>query len=183
MPDDIDDENEEPTTPPRENIKDIRVKLEQANKLNRELSQRLLIHDAGLSELNARQVRAVLASFTPDETVDKDTLKVAAKELGFVQEKVEPPPGTPAPDPNSPNGQNTDPANGATPPTDPVAESITGLSQQELAQVMAMRGGGALTTQEEFNRKLSEAPNAAAAAAVVSQFGAGLGILLEDDLQ
>jgi hypothetical protein len=189
MPESVDDlleEHEDDT----DLIKRLRKHIKTISTENRDLKHSNLIHEAGISKLSPRQIKAVLKSFDDGEKIDKDTVRAAADELGFL--KTEPPP-----DPNKPqgnegngaeahNGQQTppnDPSNPPTdPPPDPVNESLTGLSQQELATVMSMRGGGARTTVEDFQRRLNEAKTAEAAQAIISQFGPSVGIMLDTDV-
>jgi hypothetical protein len=163
----------EPPKPPSN--RDLREKLETALANLRAVQQENMLYKAGLGHLNERQVKAVLSTFGKDDEVTQKSLQDAVKELGW--EKSTTPP---------PNGD-TDPASSATsttpnPADTAIAESITGLSDQELAHIMSLRGGGTLTTTEEFGRKINEAQSPEAVLAILNQFGPSVGVMNEHQI-
>lgn len=180
----------------------LRQKLEDANKRNKQLEERLTITEAGLSHLTDRQRKTILREMREDgEEITADNFKKVAKELGWGEApntETEPAPETP----NQPN------QNGQQNGTQQDGEQRLGMIQlgdgtwappEELMRLamaaqMQMQGGmqgktddGTVMTPELFAQKLQQirhehrnSPTDVGQAAVmrhIQQFGHVAGIM------
>lgn len=74
---------------PKETGKQLRTKLEETLAKNANLEAKVLIHESGLSHLTEKQRQAAIRDVREDgKEVTADTLKAAAKELGFPETPV-----------------------------------------------------------------------------------------------
>jgi len=192
-----------PANPPDDPAQ-LRSKLDAALRTNRELTVANALHESGLGHLNEFQRAALVGSVPKGTEVTSDFLKTSAGNLGFpMAPPALTPPATPPteppppgdgdqnqPDPNQPDGQTMPPTldpgtNFLTPapnsahPDPRVAASISGLTQQEHAHIMGLRGGQDGGTFEE---KMGKAKSKEETLAVIRQQGAGVGIMLDSDL-
>jgi len=157
MPDDIDDP------------KDLRTKLEAANKRARAAEERATIAEAGLTHLSDRQRRNILRDMR-DENMDitADNFKKVAKELGWGDapdaQTQDPPPAIPG----QPQGQQTNSDNnlGKVLLGDGTWASADDLRRIAMtAQMQAQSGStnttddGSTMTPELFSRQLEQIKN------------------------
>jgi hypothetical protein len=196
-----------PANPPDDPAQ-LRKKLDDALKREKDKDAQIrgltvtnTLHEAQLGHLNEVQRKALLGVLPTDGEVTTEVLKTTATSLGFPSAPVPPaPPSTGQappvmdgdqnqPDPNQP-GQTLQPTldpgtNFVTPaPNSPhpdprVDASITGLTQQEHAHIMSLRGG---QNGGNFEEKLTQAKTKEEALAVIRQQGGNVGILLDSDL-
>lgn len=163
----------------------LRKKLEDALKREKEkdveirqLSANNAIHQAKLGHLNEFQRSALLGALGEQE-LSEANMKDMAEKLGFQQQPTTPPvtpPSTPQADPNQPGFIPPNPIDAQ---IEGINESISGLTQQEYAHIMAIRGGG---TGNDFKEALAKASSKKEALSVISNQGKHEGIILESDL-
>lgn len=188
-----------PANPPDDPAQ-IRKKLDAALTENRQLKVSNALYESGLSHLNETQRQALMLTVPKGTELTADAMKAQATALGFPLEVT--PPAPPAADPSPPadqiqNNPNQPDGQTPTPPTDPgtsfltpapnsphpdprVQESITGLTHQEHAHIMGMRGG---QDGGSFEEKMSKAKSKDQALAVIRQQGSGVGLMLSSDLE
>lgn len=189
-----------PTDPPADDPAQLRSKLDKALTENRQLKIDNALHQGGLGHLSDVQRQALMLTVPKGTELTADAMKAQATALGFPLEVAPstPPPGNEPPPPAT--GDQTPPPEvqpGQLPPTfepgtnfltpapnsahpDPrVAASIEGLTQQETAHIMAMRGGQG---DGSFEEQIGKATTKAETLAVIRQLGPNTGILLDSDL-
>jgi hypothetical protein len=143
-----------------------------------------MLYKAGLGSLTELKVTALLNSFGKDDTVNPETLKERATALGFNQPETPPTSPTESTPPPTPQGQQTPqtqpPAPTQPDPNAPLRdESLAGLSDQEYAHIMSLRGGSPITTSEEFDRRIANAKDQEEVMQIINQHGASVGIMSE----
>lgn len=189
-----------PPADPPEDPAQLRKKLETALSENRQLKVANTLHESGLSHLSEVQRQAMMLTIPKGTDLTADALKAQATALGFPLE-VTPPASPPASDPTLPptgDPSHPDPSqpDQSAPPLDPstnfltpapnslhpdprVQASITGLTQQEHAHIMALRGG---QDGGSFEEKIVKAGSKEEALAVIRQQGPTVGLILDSDL-
>jgi hypothetical protein len=102
----------------------LRQKLEDANRRNKQLEERLTITEAGLNHLSDRQRKTILREMREDgEEITADNFKKVAKELGWGEAPNSETSETAPETPNQPN------QNGTPPPTQQDGEQRLGMIQ------------------------------------------------------
>lgn len=178
--DDLDPDSQDP--PQREKPSQLRANLDAANARVHQLERENLLYKAGLGNLSDIRVTALLNTFGKDDQVTSETLKARATDLGFVQEQA---PTDPAAPPPTPQGQQPAQTPPATPPAEPDPNaslrdaSLSGLSDQEYAHVMSLRGGSPITTSEEFDRRMAAAKSQEEVMQIINTHGQSVGIMSE----
>lgn len=153
---------------------ELRKKLEETLAKNADLSGKLAIHEAGLSHLSERQRRAVVRDVQDDEKeVNADTLKAAAKELGYPETKVA----------EKPEGEGEDGGEGA--------EGEGGEGQPNPEEVLssfdaierARRAAVPQSDPTSFESRMKATKSAAEAEALIKTEGHKVGIVHEHDIE
>lgn len=191
-----------PSANPPEDPAQLRKKLDDALKINRENNERIrrleatnTVHDAGLSHLNEHQRNALLGMVPADSEITVEVLKETATNLGFPStppSSTTPPTGQEPPavgDENEGEPPTVDPgtnfltpAPGSAHPDPRVTASISGLTQQEYAHIMGLRAQAGMGATGTLDDALNKATSKAEAIAAIRQHGTASGILLDSDL-
>lgn len=197
-----------PTNPPDDPAQ-LRKKLDDALKREKDKDEQLrrqgvmlTLHDAQLGHLNEAQRNALILSLPQDQEANAENLKAVATNLGFPSAPPSAPPAEPPAGQTPPAGEGDQnqpgdtsgqgqpptvdpgtnfltPAPGSSHPDPRVAASITGLTQQEHAHIMALRGGH---DGGNFEEKVKGAKSKEEVLAAIRQFGGNAGLMLDSDL-
>lgn len=165
---------EETGAPPKETGKQLREKLETALSQNADLAGRLAIHDAGLSHLSEKQRRAVVRDAGEDgKEVTADTLKAAAKELGFATE-------APKEKAEGEGGNENEGGEGVNNNGDEteVEEALTSFEAIERARRRSVPD----TDPQSFENRMKATKSTAEAEALIKREGHKVGIVHEHDI-
>lgn len=159
----------------REKEKDAEVKTLKATNA---------LHEAKLGYLNDFQ-RTALINALGDQDVSAQNLTQMATNLGFQTEEQPPTQPTPPQQPGQQTGQPPQPDPAFVPPNpvdavvEGVGDSISGLTTQEYAHIMAVRGGGDTSS---FEQAVKNAKSKEELLSVISNQGKQVGLVLESDL-
>lgn len=154
---------------------ELRKKLEETLAKNAELEGRLAIHDAGLSHLTDKQRRAVVRDVQDDgKEVTAETLKAAAKDLGYPETKpVEKPEG----EGSGEGGEGTNGEGGEGQPN--LDEVLTSYDAVERARRTAVPNDDPTS----FESRIKAAKSSAEVEALIKTEGHKVGIVHEHDIE
>lgn len=169
----------------------LRAQLEQAladkKALEGEMAMMkatLRFHDAGLGGLSEVKRKMLLSVVDDPNAVTADQLKELAKEAGWAEAPPTPTPpngtNTPPPDPNT-NSNTQGSGEGEGPDAAAqmmAAAAAAGISEQEVAHLMGMRGK---VDPRSFEDRMAKAETYEEVVAAIQQAGPSVGIMWEDD--
>jgi hypothetical protein len=169
-----------------EDMGEFRKKFEKLQKdhkdlqaSHKKLERSNMIHDAKLSHLNPRQTKALFNSFDEGEEITVDTLTAAADELGYKPPKQTKQQQTQQ-QPDTSTSPTDDDGDEEEVPDPNVDNSITGLTDMELAHVMAGRGSPGIGNLEEA---MKGAKTQEELIGIIRSHGPKSGIVLDTDIE
>lgn len=160
----------------RKQLDDSHKREQEKDAQIRQLTANNALHEASLGHLNEFQRTALLGAV--GDEVNAQNLTEMASKLGFQAPAASPPtaqPGVPQP-PATPEFVPPNPVDAH---VEGVSNSITGLTLQEQAHIMARRGG----VQDDFGAKLTGGHKSKEELlSIIGNQGKNHGLVLESDL-